>query len=403
MFDTRKWLACGLCLLASALMAPTMFAPANAGLGEVAAYATETESKEQEESVGESQEETSLQNTTETETSGEVTTETTTEASTEVETNVPTAYISEKKRIKMNRPGTITVTANEDIKVTLLNRKGKRVGKAITLTSARDYGTSFQIKTKGLYYIKYNGSVDANFKIRTKRSYGKLSKAKGRKSVITTLRNKKNTVIYPSTKKEAYVFQFKASRTGYVTLTGSGSWHGYFVLCDENGKDLGENKTFVWPAGGMVNSRVLYGVKKGQTIYFKFYGYRGRVHFQLLMKAARDTAKHSYSTASSLRRNRQYSGIIPLGQGEEDWYKLSVAKSSKVVLNVKGNSNGLLGVQVYNSRKQKLVGGLTTISANGNNINLKSAFEWKGTYYVCVYGLSDTDSGDYKLKWNYTS
>lgn len=215
--------------------------------------------------------------------------------------------------------------------------------------------------------------------------------------------------------------KYKAANTGYVTIKFQSasqkytSGYGYVTFCDKNKKTLGESEE-VWSTAYKDSAYYTrtYGVKKGQTYFFKVKSYGG-FKMTATSKTVKKSNGNSRQKAKSLTKGKNASGVIIAGDSKADWYKIKMTQSKKLKLTYSAKTNGdssKYGIKVtfFDKNGKKWTSDsyntMTTGNPkNGMDIYMYSNFGSKhsiptGTYWVKVERASKQSSGYYNIKWS---
>lgn len=224
----------------------------------------------------------------------------------------------------------------------------------------------------------------------------------------------------------AHYVKYKAGVTGYVTLKFSEKsnmykWSiGYVTLCDENKKPIGQREYWTNKEGlaKYPYDTRMYGVRKGETYYFKLECDGGTRIAAKVTKVAKSKA-NSRKNAEALPQGKTADGVIIAGEKTADWYKITLPRTAKLKIELVSRTNGdatggykTTGVRMTFCRKDgkkwsntsslNLTLGNASNSLdvymadkNGNKFDIPT-----GTYYVKFEPMSKQSSGYYKVKWN---
>lgn len=218
-----------------------------------------------------------------------------------------------------------------------------------------------------------------------------------------------------------HYIKFKAGATGYVTvkMTNASKDYaytaGYLTFCNGKKKALGQTKE-VWNTNYDAQPYYTrtYGVKSGQTYYFKVQSAAG-VKITANLTPVRKGKNTSKAKATSLKSGKKVNGLIIAGDSKADWYKISVKGNKRVQLNYSAKTNG-------DDNKNGIK--VTFCKSNGKRF-LSNSYDWvtpftpsswskfyrqnkytgqqtgleSGTYYIKVERYNKTSSGAYTLSW----
>lgn len=215
--------------------------------------------------------------------------------------------------------------------------------------------------------------------------------------------------------------KFKATKTGYVTITFKGASSvyanpaGYVTFCNSKKKALGETQE-AWSTNysqswGYTRS---YGVKKGQTYYFAVVS-NGGVKITANVTAVTKSSANTKAKAKTLAKGKTAKGVIIAGQNKADWYKIKMTSSQKLKLTYTAKSNGdndQYGIKVtfYDTDGKMWTNNswgyvtpqypsdgmtITMVNSSGTKFAIPA-----GTYYVKVERYNKNSSGYYTLKWS---
>ncbi len=220
---------------------------------------------------------------------------------------------------------------------------------------------------------------------------------------------------------KANYIKFKSGFTGYITLKMSNASKasnytaGYLTLCNSKKKPIGVTREY-WDTNHDASNYYTrtYGVKKGQTYYFKVEAAAG-VKIKTAVKAV--SKKYtSQKKAKTLKAKTTVGGVIIANDKTADWYKISVPANKRVKITVAAKTNGdddKTGIKA------------TLMKSNGKAFktnaycyaSVVTKSDWckylrkdqygreygisdkKGTYYIKVERLNKSSNGYYTLKW----
>lgn len=215
--------------------------------------------------------------------------------------------------------------------------------------------------------------------------------------------------------------KFRAGVTGYITVHVTKASkdfysYGYINLCNSKKEVMGEGYDY-WDTSCAWNDRKTktYGVKKGQTYYFRVYCASG-AKFSATVKEVKKSTANSIRKAKNIAKKKQVSGVMIAGEKKADWYKIKLTKRQVVKLTYSAktdsegvkisfcSSNGGVYANSHGGLQEDRVNslypsrGMRCSTASYAN---KPGVRWcePGTYYVKVEPYSKTASGYYTLKW----
>lgn len=234
--------------------------------------------------------------------------------------------------------------------------------------------------------------------------------------------------------------KFTAGATGYITVKATALFppsyydyvtYGDIVLCNSTKHAIGLNPENLssWGKGGNINREITYGVRKGQTYYFKV-NFGRPIKLTATVKSVKKSTANSRKEAKGITKNKSVKGVIIAGENKADWYKIKLTKrqilkltysaktNGKRYTGVRGNGknncdNSGFRISFYKSngqpymisKKQAAVYRASTTRPKGQLSIFRSTTDGKkigiepGTYYVKVERYSKTTSGYYTLKW----
>ncbi len=220
---------------------------------------------------------------------------------------------------------------------------------------------------------------------------------------------------------KANYIKFKSGFTGYITLKMSNASKvsnytaGYLTLCNSKKKSIGATRE-VWSTqydDSKYYTRT-YGVKKGQTYYFKVEAAAG-VKIKTAVKAV--SKKYtSQKKAKTLKAKTTVGGVIIANDKTADWYKISVPANKRVKITVAAKTNGdddntgIKATLMKSNGKPFKTGAYCYASVvtksdwckylrkdqYGNQYGISDK---KGTYYIKVERLNKSSNGYYTVKW----
>lgn len=249
---------------------------------------------------------------------------------------------------------------------------------------------AFKIASSGTYYLGVYSNISAST---TEKGYYVGFAAAYASGADRTLTNKKTIAVGHKDPQTNY-FKFKATQTGYLTITESES-SNEVALCNSKKKAL----------SGYTSARYAptYGVKKGTTYYIKSYAkytnYDGGYTLSIKNNAISEKSGTKKSKAVTLKKNSTKKGTITAGSSQADWYKFKLTGKKSVKITVKGATNDELKIAVYQGSKQ-VIGSPQSFRYNTASRIMQSSGKWsKGTYYIKVYRGNNKSSGWYSLNW----
>lgn len=218
--------------------------------------------------------------------------------------------------------------------------------------------------------------------------------------------------------------KFKAGATGYVTVQITNASkkysdsYGYITLCNSKKKAIGQSKEYWWTDSSYKLRKVkTYGVKKGQTYYFKVQCASG-VKFTATVKSVKKSTANSRKKAKSIAKKKQVTGVMIAGENKADWYKINLTRNQGLKLTFSAKTNGkgaYSGIkftlyksngQVYRSSQGREATAwvsprypnnwlkISRYTSSGQMLGIDP-----GTYYVKVERYDKYSSGYYTLQW----
>lgn len=293
-------------------------------------------------------------------------------------------------KINMSSAGHIVVEATQSQTIEICNSKKSLLFSSNYVNSASNKKLSYYLN-KGTYYIRTPGSTNNSVSSLRYTAY-KL----GSKPYVLT--NKKMQKVYAASGAYQYL-KYKATATGYVTVTTAVSDNMYVALCNSSRKALTDDQYVNGSASSYYNKKV-YGVKKGQTYYVRVKeGTSNPISVKLTQTAVKEKSGSSKKKAVSVKAKKTVKGSIAAGSSEADWYKFKLTKNKKVTIRIKGSCVGTLNFKVYTSSGKQV--GSATISGNGCDKELSTYYGKmpKGTYYMKVQRNDKVASGYYSINW----
>lgn len=237
-----------------------------------------------------------------------------------------------------------------------------------------------------------------------------------------TLKFKDSECVDKSGNAKTHYIKFKAGKTGYVTvrLTNGSSFSNYtagnITLCNNKKKVIGETNE-VWSTKFDDTEYFTrhYGVKKGQTYYFRVRAGAG-FKIKAIMNEVKDQKNHSQKKAKKLDVKKTAKGVIIANDKTADWYKITVPANKRVRITVTAKTNG---DNDYNGIKATLMKSNGKAWKNGAYCyasimkssdscgylrkdqygNQYGIADKKGTYYIKVERVNKNSSGYYTVKW----
>lgn len=227
---------------------------------------------------------------------------------------------------------------------------------------------------------------------------------------------------------------FKPNVTGYVTLkfvsdskyvsaeTGLPvPAEGNITLCDGKKKAIGVEEAWYAKKKYAGDDTRTYGVRKGQSYYFKLETWGGVKITANVVKADKSSA-NSKAKAKNLTKNQKAKGIMIAGEKKADWYKIKLTKGAKIKLSYTAKTMGFANATQYGYKeagicftfmmktedgkwtaKTKLTPLKSedeiTIAMKDEETGVRYDME-PGTYYVKVEPVNKKSSGYYTLKWS---
>ncbi|MGN0383421.1 MAG: pre-peptidase C-terminal domain-containing protein [Eubacterium sp.] len=289
-------------------------------------------------------------------------------------------------KVVTTKKGYITIaTRNQNLSFSICDSSKMTLESSCYISSSNDYRATFALKA-GTYYIKTYGAIGSEYKLRYVFSTDPVVKSG------------KTVTMYPGTYNQNIYVKFKATQTGYITVSDVNGACSYVTLCNNKKKELSSDD-YVYSS-----SSTVFGVVKGKTYYLKTKSYDDKVTIKVKLKKINDKSKNKKSKAYTLKRGKVAKGVIPAGVGKADWYKIKVTSTKQVKLTMVGSSSGTLKVYLYNGTTgASFYNYLYTTGINsGGTYKLYNRTDGKlqkGTYYIKVVRGSKKSSGWYKLKW----
>lgn len=286
-------------------------------------------------------------------------------------------------KIVTSKKGYITIqTNNQSLSFDLCDSSKAALWSSQSLSSSGDYKATFAVKA-GTYYVKTRGAYDPY-------------QLKYVFSTDPVIKKGKTVTMYPANSSQDIYVKYKATKTGYITLTNQNGSSCYTTMCN-NKKKVKSSEDFLY------TGKNVYGVQKGKTYYIKVNSYWEKVSLKLQFKAINDKSKNKKSKATLLKKGKTLKGVIPVGVGKGDWYKINVPSTKVVKLYTNGVSNGNLKVYIYDADSKHST--YVTISDESSTTKIYNDYvngKWvlkKGTYYIKVVRGNSKSSGWYSLKW----
>lgn len=216
-----------------------------------------------------------------------------------------------------------------------------------------------------------------------------------------TIKNKETLVVGQKNQGTVNYVKFKATQTGYITVTTDTNTKLAKVrICNKSKKALsGET---------LAGEQPVYGVKKNTTYWIKITNpwSNSNGYYTVTVKNTKISEKSgkSQKKAVTIKKNKTVKGTIEAtGKKQQDWYKFKLTKNAKkVTINVKGASNDALKFTVYQGKKKLKFSDGTSSAAGKSHFSgpITLTGNWsKGTYYIKVEGKNKNASGYYTLKW----
>lgn len=252
-------------------------------------------------------------------------------------------------------------------------------------SSVRD--KAFKISASGTYYLGVYSYITGST---TVQAYEVIVGAAYINGADRTVTNGQTIAVGQKDEQTNY-FKFKATKTGYLTITESENYNKV-ALCNSSKKAL----------SGYTYARYAptYGVKKGTTYYIKAYaGSNSDGGYQMKIKnnAISEKSGTKKSKAVAVKKNTTKKGTITAGSSQADWYKFTVTSKKTVKITINGKTNDTLKAVVYKGSKNI---GSGSFSYSKSGLTLTSVGKLsKGTYYIKIYRGNSKSSGWYSLKW----
>lgn len=228
-----------------------------------------------------------------------------------------------------------------------------------------------------------------------------------------------------SGKQNEYLIKFRAGVTGYITIkitNASKKFYnsmGTITFCNSKKKAIGQSKEpFLTNSSYNLRKEKTYGVKKGQTYYFKVQCEAG-AKFSANVKSVKKSTANSKKKAQNMVKKKKVTGVMIAGENKADWYKIKLTKSQILGLSISGKTNGKDGYsgikitfydkngKIYaDTNGNKAVDWVSPLYPNGgwqfyryNMYTGRRIGIEAGTYYVKIERYNKTSSGYYTLKW----
>lgn len=249
----------------------------------------------------------------------------------------------------------------------------------------------------------------------------KSFKSTGKSAVVI----KDSECLNKNGQKNVHWIKFKAGVTGYVTISISVKSSkkrasvGVITLCNKSKKTIG-HKNEAWQTNFpyKYGYERTYGVKKGQTYYFKVSCSAG-TKLKATVKPVKKSTANSRKWAKNIGKKKTVTGVIIAGEKKADWYKIKLTKKQILKITSATLTNGDdeyagLKVSFYDSKGKlffnygpgkQSVNFLSPLSPRDNaQYCLRNRYGYTfginpGTYYVKVEGYNKYSSGYYTLKW----
>lgn len=269
------------------------------------------------------------------------------------------------------------------------------------------YGNANQSATKkegyvsvnkaGTYYLKFYSSSDAmaftNAFTVTVSQYTTADK---------TIKSGQTICYFRNNGYDKYYFQYKAEKTGKVTVSLPYQHGSYVTLLNAKKKALSEAE---WVSGGANTGKFTFAVKKGTTYHFLVTSNginAGNIQsISVKNTAVKEKSGAKKKKAVKIKAKKTVKGTILPGSKTADWYKFSLKKKKKVTLNFNGNITGGLKITVYTKGGKKI--GSYVNNGGSHVLRLTHSRTYgkvdKGTYYIKISRNNSLSSGAYSLKW----
>gem|GEM_PF-929525 len=215
--------------------------------------------------------------------------------------------------------------------------------------------------------------------------------------------------------KDYYYFKITPTKTGYISLTGSGML-GYVDLCNSAkkviSKESKDDSAFFSGASKHVYQRtVSFGVKKGVTYMMRINVYslkrNDSGHYYASMKWTNTPVNgirygSSRSSAANLKKALARGGVIRAGSTKAQWYKIKTSKKKIAITLGAKNNCGTIYARIYyksgGTWHSKRIQVMRSTKKYKKTVTLKKRTHKKVTYYVQVYPKYKA-SGAYKIVW----
>ncbi len=212
-------------------------------------------------------------------------------------------------------------------------------------------------------------------------------------------------------KLKGFVYlKYKSTLNGYVKLTFNEAKSGveskgHLWITSKSKYNL-SNHEFYSTSKAYTNSykNVYYGVKKGQTYYFKIQA-DNAVKISLKEYKINDKSGHSMKKALNLKAKKTLKGYMAAGNTEDDYYKITLKDKQKINITLKGYTNNALNMTMYMVTDTHIFrqGQFTLRYTSPNHtVNYKSKKLKAGTYYLVISNGSKS-SGAYSISWKKVS
>lgn len=230
------------------------------------------------------------------------------------------------------------------------------------------------------------------------------------KSGSVTIRDSQT---YTATESYTWIL-YTAKQDGALTISAKDATaaqtgaKGYLALYNSAKSQLLSAKAIYYNTANSGNSvwyKTVFGVQQDQSYYIRVKA-QNAVTITASFKKIQDRSGAVRTTATTLKKNKMRTGVLPAGSSQPDWYQVILPKQQKLKLYYQAKTGGAFKLTLYSGTRalasriiyqtkeqQRLSFGLYETSTN-KTVGLNA-----GTYTVKIEKNDSLSSGYYKLKW----
>lgn len=295
-------------------------------------------------------------------------------------------------KIEIPSNGYVTFETKESLVFRLRNEKGEKES-GLLWNAKLNANNGFEKTTyleAGIYYVEIESSIGADLHFKCSFSTSKKD---------TTLKEGKTLTVNPNLYEKTYL-KFKASKTGYITLTCSpvaDATDIRIALCDNQKNEI--TVSSIEKDTSSKTGKITFAVTKNVFYYLKLNSSSSALEIKCSTINTNNPGTPK-KNAITLKSNDKHTGnkiYCHKGDVQTDWYKFTLSKKKTVRITGHSNSVGKIKIELYNAKNKKLL--TKTINSKWTQKTYKLENLAKGTYYIKISCLNYKSYGTYTIKW----